>query len=44
MVGGSSEAFNKALPIFQAMGKNIVHIGEAGAGQITKACNQMIVG
>jgi 2-hydroxy-3-oxopropionate reductase len=26
------------------MGKNIVHIGEAGAGQITKACNQMIVG
>ena len=44
MVGGSLEAFNKALPIFQAMGKNIVHIGEAGAGQITKACNQMIVG
>ena len=44
MVGGYSEAFNKALPIFQAMGKNIVHIGEAGAGQITKACNQMIVG
>ena len=44
MVGGSSEAFNQALPIFQAMGKNIVHIGEAGAGQITKACNQMIVG
>lgn len=44
MVGGSSDAFNKALPIFQAMGKNIVHIGEAGAGQITKACNQMIVG
>lgn len=44
MVGGSSDAFNKALPIFQAMGKNIVHIGKAGAGQITKACNQMIVG
>jgi 2-hydroxy-3-oxopropionate reductase len=44
MVGGSSEAFNQALPIFQAMGKNIVHIGVAGAGQITKACNQMIVG
>lgn len=44
MVGGASEAFNQALPIFQAMGKNIVHIGEAGAGQITKACNQMIVG
>jgi 2-hydroxy-3-oxopropionate reductase len=44
MVGGSSQAFEKALPIFQAMGKNIVHIGKAGAGQITKACNQMIVG
>jgi 2-hydroxy-3-oxopropionate reductase len=44
MVGGSGEAFNQALPIFQAMGKNIVHIGVAGAGQITKACNQMIVG
>jgi 2-hydroxy-3-oxopropionate reductase len=44
MVGGDSKAFEKALPIFQAMGKNIVHIGEAGAGQITKACNQIIVG
>jgi 2-hydroxy-3-oxopropionate reductase len=44
MVGGNSQAFEKALPIFQVMGKNIVHIGEAGAGQITKACNQMIVG
>ncbi len=44
MVGGESQAFEKALPVFQVMGKNIVHIGEAGAGQITKACNQMIVG
>src|SRR4051812_35664746 len=44
MVGGDAQAFEKALPILQAMGKNIVHIGEAGAGQITKACNQMIVG
>ncbi len=44
MVGGNAIAFEKALPIFQAMGKNIVHIGEAGSGQITKACNQMIVG
>ena len=43
MVGGNAIAFEKALPIFQAMGKNIVHIGEAGAGQITKSCNQMIV-
>lgn len=44
MVGGNAAAFARALPLFQAMGKNIVHIGEAGAGQTTKACNQMIVG
>ncbi|GAB3701578.1 2-hydroxy-3-oxopropionate reductase [Spirosoma flavus] len=44
MVGGSEVAFARALPLFQAMGKNIIHIGEPGAGQTTKACNQMIVG
>ena len=44
MVGGSEAAFARALPLFQLMGKNIVHIGDAGAGQMTKACNQMIVG
>lgn len=44
MVGGNEDAFRRALPVFQAMGKNIVHIGEPGAGQTTKACNQMIVG
>ena len=44
MVGGTEAAFNRALPIFQAMGKNIVLIGDAGAGQTTKICNQMIVG
>lgn len=44
MVGGEETAFARALPVFQAMGKNIVHIGEQGAGQTTKACNQMIVG
>ena len=44
MVGGSEAAFNEALPLFQAMGKNIVLIGETGAGQTTKICNQMIVG
>ncbi|WP_242939495.1 2-hydroxy-3-oxopropionate reductase [Sulfobacillus thermosulfidooxidans] len=43
MVGGSVEAFERARPIFQAMGKNIVHIGDAGAGQVTKACNQIVV-
>ena len=44
MVGGKASAFNRALPIFQALGKNIVHVGDAGAGQITKAANQIVVG
>ena len=44
MVGGTDAAFRRALPLFGAMGKNIVHVGPPGAGQMTKACNQMIVG
>jgi len=44
MVGGSLEAFQRALQLFQVMGKNIVRIGEAGAGQMAKTCNQIIVG
>ena len=44
MVGGSVAGFERALPIFQAIGKNIVHIGDAGAGQVTKAANQVVVG
>lgn len=44
MVGGTEAAFNRALPLLQAMGKNIVLIGGPGAGQMTKVCNQMIVG
>lgn len=44
MVGGSEAAFKRAVPILEVMGKNIVHIGEAGAGQVTKACNQIVVG
>ena len=44
MIGGKSSAVEKAMPIFQALGKNIVHVGEAGAGQVTKAANQMVVG
>ncbi|NDJ18275.1 2-hydroxy-3-oxopropionate reductase [Myxacorys almedinensis] len=43
MVGGDDAAFQRALPILQAMGSNIVHIGVAGAGQVTKACNQIVV-
>jgi 2-hydroxy-3-oxopropionate reductase len=44
MIGGKASAVEKAMPIFQALGKNIVHVGEAGAGQVTKAANQMVVG
>ena len=44
MVGGNESAFQRALPILEKMGKNIVHIGKPGAGQITKACNQIVVG
>lgn len=44
MVGGSESAFKRALPIFERMGKNIVHIGDSGAGQTAKACNQIVVG
>ncbi|MEM9832896.1 MAG: 2-hydroxy-3-oxopropionate reductase [Bacteroidota bacterium] len=44
MVGGSQAAFERAHPMFEVMGKNVVFIGEAGAGQTTKSCNQIIVG
>jgi 3-hydroxyisobutyrate dehydrogenase len=43
MVGGKKETFTAVLPLLQAMGKNIVHIGESGAGQLTKLCNQIAV-
>lgn len=43
MVGGDEAAFQRSLPVLQAMGKNIVHVGAAGAGQVTKACNQIVV-
>jgi len=43
MVGGSREAFERATPLFAAVGKNIVHVGPSGAGQIAKACNQLVV-
>ena len=44
MVGGEDKIFNRVLPLFEAMGKNIVHIGDNGAGQVTKACNQVVIG
>jgi 2-hydroxy-3-oxopropionate reductase len=42
MVGGSKEAFDRVLPAFQAMGKTITHVGDSGAGQVAKACNQIM--
>jgi|SRR5690242_6761846 2-hydroxy-3-oxopropionate reductase len=44
MIGGKAAAVQRAMPLFQALGKNIVHVGEAGAGQVTKAANQIVVG
>jgi 2-hydroxy-3-oxopropionate reductase len=44
MVGGSQAAFDKAAPLFEAMGKAWVLVGDSGAGQIAKVCNQIIVG
>ncbi len=43
MVGGKEKAFQQALPILEVLGKNIVHIGEYGTGQVTKACNQIVI-
>jgi len=44
MVGGSEAGFERAQPILAAMGKTIVHVGPAGAGQVVKVCNQVVVG
>ena len=43
MVGGEASALEKVMPVFQAMGKTITHVGEAGAGQVAKAANQIMV-
>ena len=44
MVGGDGDACAHVQPLFEAMGKSITRIGEAGAGQVAKACNQIITG
>lgn len=44
MAGGSEAAFTRAQPAFACLGKNIVHVGERGAGQVTKAANQIVTG
>jgi 2-hydroxy-3-oxopropionate reductase len=43
MVGGEETDFARAHPLFEAMGETIVHVGESGAGQVTKAANQIVV-
>ena len=43
MAGGKPEVFERVLPVFQKLGKNIVLIGGHGAGQVTKACNQLVL-
>lgn len=44
MVGGNEDQFSRALPLFEAMGKNITLVGANGAGQVAKVANQIIVG
>jgi 2-hydroxy-3-oxopropionate reductase len=43
MVGGKPEVFERVKPVFEVLGKNIVHVGDNGAGQVAKACNQILV-
>lgn len=43
MVGGRPEVFERVRPLFEAMGRNIVLVGGNGAGQVAKACNQIVV-
>jgi 3-hydroxyisobutyrate dehydrogenase len=44
MVGGDEAAVKKATPVLENMGKKVVHCGDAGAGQVAKVCNNMILG
>jgi 2-hydroxy-3-oxopropionate reductase len=43
MVGGEEEDFERARPLFRVMGETVVHVGGTGAGQVVKACNQIVV-
>jgi 3-hydroxyisobutyrate dehydrogenase len=44
MVGGTQQVFAQILPVLQKMGKNIVHCGPSGTGQVAKICNNMLLG
>ncbi len=43
MVGGKADVFERLRPLFEVVGQNITHVGASGAGQVAKACNQLIV-
>jgi len=43
MVGGTAATFERALPLLRSIGRNIVHVGDSGAGQVAKACNQVVI-
>jgi len=43
MVGGKQEVFDACLPLLATMGKSIVRVGDLGSGQVTKACNQIVI-
>ena len=43
MVGGDEQDFERARPLFEVMGKTVTHVGPTGAGQVTKAANQIVV-
>ncbi len=43
MAGGTEKDFARVKPYFEKMGKNIVHVGASGAGQVAKACNQIVI-
>jgi 2-hydroxy-3-oxopropionate reductase len=42
MVGGKEKTFQRVKPLFDVLGKNVVHVGDYGAGQVAKACNQIV--
>jgi 2-hydroxy-3-oxopropionate reductase len=42
MAGGKPDVFERVKPLFERLGKNIVHVGPGGAGQLAKACNQIV--
>ena len=43
MAGGEAETIEKARPVLEVMGKNIVHCGAAGTGQVAKLCNNLVL-